>query len=142
MGGSLRGMILVINTTDSEKVFIGLVKNGIWLAKKQLKAQYKQAEKLLPAIDKVIQVLGFRFQDLQAVAVISGPGPFTALRVGVTTANTLGWSLKIPVVAVKRSEFSGLDDLIKVISTKIKKAQTGQIAVPVYGKEPNITRPK
>lgn len=126
-------MILVINTTDSEKVFIGLVKNGAWQAKKEFKAKAQQAEKLLPEIEKLIKNL-----KLSRIAVISGPASFTALRIGVVTANTLAWANKIPVVSVKLNEYNNLDEL----ASKVSKNKNEEIVKPFYGKEPNITKKK
>lgn len=137
-------MILVINTTNSEEVFIGLVKNGSWIAKKQFRAKARQAEKLLPEIDKLLSTqvgpsapLGAG--KLASIAVVSGPASFTALRIGVVTANTLAWGKKIPVVSIKLNEFQDLDDLAKKISNKNKNEE---IVKPFYGKAPNITQKK
>ena len=110
-------MILIINTADSEKVFLGLVVKSNQIFKKEFKAKYQQAEKLLVEIDKLIKANeaneANEANKLKAIIVVNGPGPFTALRVGVVTANTLAWALNIPVVGIKPSEFKNYDDLNK-----------------------------
>lgn len=60
----------------------------------------KHGEQLAPLIEAVIADAGLVRQDLTAVAVGVGPGPFTGLRVGLVTARTLGYVLKIPVYGV------------------------------------------
>ncbi|GGD23466.1 tRNA (adenosine(37)-N6)-threonylcarbamoyltransferase complex dimerization subunit type 1 TsaB [Nocardioides daphniae] len=60
----------------------------------------KHGESLAPLIDAVTRGAGIVRQDLTAVAVGAGPGPFTGLRVGLVTARTLGMALEIPVYAV------------------------------------------
>lgn len=132
-------MILVINTADSEQVFIGLVKDGKWIVKKQFKAKASQAEKLLPEIDKLVSSQVHKLASLKSIVVISGPASFTALRIGVITANTLAWSLKIPITSFKLNEFKDLDDLAKKVSSKNKNEV---IVKPFYGKAPNITKKK
>jgi tRNA threonylcarbamoyladenosine biosynthesis protein TsaB len=60
----------------------------------------KHAEQLAPLIDRALTQAGRVRQDLTAIAVGVGPGPFTGLRVGLVTARTLGYVLEIPVYGV------------------------------------------
>lgn len=60
----------------------------------------KHGEQLAPLIDLVMTDAGIVRQDLTAIAVGVGPGPFTGLRVGLVTARTLGFVLEIPVYGV------------------------------------------
>ncbi|MFI5626850.1 tRNA (adenosine(37)-N6)-threonylcarbamoyltransferase complex dimerization subunit type 1 TsaB [Nocardioides sp. NPDC051685] len=59
----------------------------------------KHGEQLAPSIADVMAEAGIVRQDLTAIAVGAGPGPFTGLRVGLVTARTLGFALEIPVYA-------------------------------------------
>jgi tRNA threonylcarbamoyl adenosine modification protein YeaZ len=60
----------------------------------------KHAEQLAPLIEQALTAAGIVRQDLTAIAVGVGPGPFTGLRVGLVTARTLGFVLEIPVYGV------------------------------------------
>jgi tRNA threonylcarbamoyladenosine biosynthesis protein TsaB len=60
----------------------------------------RHAELLAPAIEHVLTSAGVIRQDVTAIAVGVGPGPFTGLRVGLVTARTLGAVLEIPVYGV------------------------------------------
>jgi tRNA threonylcarbamoyladenosine biosynthesis protein TsaB len=60
----------------------------------------RHGELLAPAISAVLDEAGLVRQDLTALAVGVGPGPFTGLRVGLMTARTLGAVLDIPVYGV------------------------------------------
>jgi tRNA threonylcarbamoyladenosine biosynthesis protein TsaB len=60
----------------------------------------KHAEQLAPLIDRALTETGLVRQDLTAVAVGVGPGPFTGLRVGLVTARTLAFALDLPVYGV------------------------------------------
>jgi len=146
-------MILYIDTSDAEKMTIALGKNGKVVAKRSLKAKYKQAEKLLPAIDILLKKFNVqKTLDIRGIAVVKGPGPFTALRIGVATANALAYAInkeqgtsnkttkrKISVVGISKDEYKDLDELMQKIEDKMKKAKKGSIIEPEYGKEPNIT---
>ena len=60
----------------------------------------KHGEQLAPLIERVMSDAGIVRQDLTAIAVGVGPGPFTGLRVGLVTARTLGFVLDVPVYGV------------------------------------------
>ncbi len=60
----------------------------------------KHGEQLAPLIDAAMSKVGIVRQDLTAIAVGVGPGPYTGLRVGLVTARTLAFALEIPVYGV------------------------------------------
>jgi len=60
----------------------------------------RHGEQLAPLIERVLAEAVIVRQDLTAVGVGVGPGPFTGLRVGLVTARTLGFVLEIPVYGV------------------------------------------
>jgi tRNA threonylcarbamoyl adenosine modification protein YeaZ len=60
----------------------------------------RQGELLAPGITAVLDEAWVPRQDVTAVAVGVGPGPFTGLRVGLMTARTLGLALDVPVYGV------------------------------------------
>ena len=60
----------------------------------------RHGELLAPSITALLDQVGLMRQDLTAVAVGVGPGPFTGLRVGLMTARTLGAVLELPVYGV------------------------------------------
>ena len=60
----------------------------------------QHGEQLAPLIDRALREAGLVRQDLTAIGVGVGPGPFTGLRVGLVTARTLGYVLDLPVYGV------------------------------------------
>ncbi len=59
-----------------------------------------QAEKLVPLIQKALTKARLDFSDLGLIATTVGPGAFTGLRIGLSTARALGLALNIPVLGV------------------------------------------
>ncbi len=125
-------MILYIDTSDNEKITLILFKEGREF-KKQIKVSNKLSEVLLEEVQKFFQKTKVTFAKLQKVAVVVGPGHFSRIRTGVILANTLGFSLNIPVVGVKKGESL---DFKKIFGKKGEK-----MVKPMYDQTPNITKP-
>ena len=70
------------------------------VAERRSTERMKHGEQLAPLIEAVLTDAGVVRQDLTAIAVGVGPGPFTGLRVGLVTARTLALVLEIPVYGV------------------------------------------
>jgi tRNA threonylcarbamoyladenosine biosynthesis protein TsaB len=62
--------------------------------------KYTHAEKLHVFIEEVLNQGGLKFSDLDAVAVSEGPGSYTGLRIGVSSAKGMAYALVIPLIAV------------------------------------------
>ncbi len=62
------------------------------------------SKNLLPFIDRVLRGSGKSVADLQGVVVSIGPGSYTGLRIGVSTAKGIAYSLNIPVIIVSTLE--------------------------------------
>src|SRR3989338_4259751 len=81
---------LAINTASS-RTGIALLDDAKLLDEDGWIAQNDEAEKLMHAIARLLEKNGKTFSDIKAVYVIQGPGSFTGLRVGITTANTIAY---------------------------------------------------
>lgn len=88
--------ILIIDTSDSQETIVGLRINSKEYFLKG-KSKVLKAQNVLPLITKILKRHKLKPADLTAIKVNRGPGSFTGLRVGIAVANTLAWSLKIPV---------------------------------------------
>ncbi len=77
--------------------------------------------------------------SLQTILIIPGPGNFSTVRGAVVLANTLGFARDIPVIAVQPRRGEGAIAAFRraLGSRSVSK----QPVMPLYGKEPNITRP-
>jgi tRNA threonylcarbamoyladenosine biosynthesis protein TsaB len=74
--------------------------NGVLVAVRSVHDGYKHAENVLRLVEEVMQEAGWKNDELSAIAVSAGPGSYTGLRIGVSTAKGLCYALDIPLIAV------------------------------------------
>jgi tRNA threonylcarbamoyladenosine biosynthesis protein TsaB len=74
--------------------------NGETIALKELAAQNIHAGSLTLFIDEVMQLAGMAYADLDAIAVSKGPGSYTGLRIGVSTAKGICFAVDKPLIGI------------------------------------------
>jgi tRNA threonylcarbamoyladenosine biosynthesis protein TsaB len=92
-------LVLAIDTATA-RVSAALGDDGAVIGEVSLAGGRRHAEQLAPAIQYLCRELDVSLAHLAAIAVDIGPGLFTGLRVGVTTAKVMAHALRIPVVPV------------------------------------------
>ncbi|WP_110113917.1 tRNA (adenosine(37)-N6)-threonylcarbamoyltransferase complex dimerization subunit type 1 TsaB [Bacillus sp. CGMCC 1.16541] len=60
--------------------------------------------RLMPAIETLLKECSVNAKDLERIVVAQGPGSYTGVRIGVTIAKTLAWTLNIPLIGVSSLE--------------------------------------
>jgi tRNA threonylcarbamoyladenosine biosynthesis protein TsaB len=87
--------------TATKVCSVAISKNGMLLCLKELNEdQYSHGEVLTLFIDDLMKSSQLEYKDLKAVSVSSGPGSYTGLRIGVSTAKGLCYALSIPLIAI------------------------------------------
>jgi len=92
-------LVLAMDTATAQ-VSVAFGDQGVVLGEVRLAGGRRHAEQLAPAIDYLRGEVGVDLGHLAAIAVGTGPGLFTGLRVGVTTAKVMAQALRIPVVGI------------------------------------------
>lgn len=88
--------------TATKNCSVSLSVNGKVIALKELnEGEFSHAEKLHTFIENVIRKANITLQDIDAVSVSKGPGSYTGLRIGVSTAKGLCFSLDKPLLSVE-----------------------------------------
>lgn len=91
--------------TSTKACSVAIAEGGHVLANDfRLFDHYAHAETLNPMIQSVMKVAKRNFKDLEAVAVSSGPGSYTGLRIGISSAKGFCYGLEIPLIAVSSLE--------------------------------------
>ena len=97
-------MLLLALDTATETGSLALVAADRVLMEYSLESPNAYLTCLMPGVAAILRKTGQGIADLGAVAVSTGPGNFTGLRIGLATAKTLAWSLKCPLVPVPTLE--------------------------------------
>lgn len=128
-------MMLFFDTSHPQQTALYLLDQKL-LAVDVWESSRTQQEQLHQRITKFLKKYKVDLDQLKKIGVVVGPGPFSRVRTGVVTANTMGYALNVPVVGVKlpvNAEF----DFKAILKSR------GQKSVDVfYDKNPHITKPK
>lgn len=83
---------------------VAIVEDGVLLAEYTTDYKKTHSQTLLPMLDELKNMIELDMNTVDAIAVASGPGSFTGLRIGSATAKGLGLALKKPLVEVPTLE--------------------------------------
>lgn len=95
-------MTYILNLeTATRNCSVSLSKDGrTILCKEMAEAGYSHAERLHVFIEECLKDSNITFKDLSAIAVSQGPGSYTGLRIGVSSAKGLCFALDLPLISV------------------------------------------
>lgn len=129
-------MIILTIRTDRPESEIGLYDNSEkldyfkWLAHRQL------AETINSEIESILAKSNKKYSDIDGIVVYRGPGSFTGLRIGISTANALSYGLGIPITGETG------EDWISVGINHLGDRGYKNSILPEYGADVHITTPR
>ncbi|HTH82104.1 MAG TPA: tRNA (adenosine(37)-N6)-threonylcarbamoyltransferase complex dimerization subunit type 1 TsaB [Mucilaginibacter sp.] len=94
-------MIILQIETATTVCSVALAKDGVVLAYRQIDERNIHAEIITLFINELIAEAGIQYKSIDAIAVSSGPGSYTGLRIGISTAKGLCYALDKPLIAVE-----------------------------------------
>jgi len=114
-------MCYILNIETATTVCSASVsKNGEVLALRELDNGFTHAENLHIFIDSVLKEAGIRPTELNSIAVSKGPGSYTGLRIGASTAKGMAYALNIPLISV---------DTLQIMASQAQLMQNEQAAM-------------
>lgn len=105
--------ILQIDTATTN-CSVAISKNGDTIALKEISNGFSHAENLHVFVEAILEEVNLSFTDLSAIAVSKGPGSYTGLRIGVSSAKGWCFSLDIPLITIET--LAVLANQIKLVS--------------------------
>ena len=95
--------ILAIDTSNYV-MGVAVVKDGVVAGEYVTHLKKNHSIRLMPAINALMEETNTSPEELDRIAVAHGPGSYTGVRIGLTTAKTMAWALDIPVVGISSLE--------------------------------------
>jgi tRNA threonylcarbamoyladenosine biosynthesis protein TsaB len=140
--------VLLAFDTATSHVTVALHDGDRVVAEYSASESMRHGEMLAPGIAEVLARAGAISQDVTAVAVGVGPGPFTGLRVGLVTARTMALALEIPVYGVCTLDVlaaeavdAGLDDFLVATDARRKEVYLAAYADGQRVSGPDVVKP-
>lgn len=127
------GRVLALETSQTSGS-VALLTGGQIVAEAILPPTERSAKTLAPAIDEILRQTSWEPTSLDLIVVVRGPGSFTGLRIGVTTAKMLAFALDCQVISVLTNEVLA-EQLRQLLSKEVLQGRTIKTAIDAYRQE-------
>ncbi|MDQ0418413.1 tRNA threonylcarbamoyladenosine biosynthesis protein TsaB [Croceifilum oryzae] len=125
------GLKILAIDTSTLVLGVAVVEEGKVLGEVTNNLHKTHSERLMPTVAGLLKDLSIELQEITAISVTSGPGSYTGIRIGVTTAKTLAWTHDVPlfaessltVLAMNGKRFPGL--VVPMIDARRNRVYTG-----------------
>ncbi len=129
-------MIVLTLRTDNPEAELGLFDGLTKLDYETWHAHRELSTTVHHKIEAMLARHDMTWQNIEGIVGFEGPGSFTGLRIGLSVANAAAYGLQIPVVATQGDNWAqkGIE--------RLQAGEQDEVALPFYGREANITKPK
>src|SRR5699024_9166978 len=108
--------------TSNQPLSVAVVEDENILTEQMINVKRNHSVQLMPSIDEALKQVKLTLDDIDRIAVASGPGSYTGLRIAITIAKSLAWTKDIELVGVSS---------LKVIAGN-RADNTGEMIVPIF----------
>jgi tRNA threonylcarbamoyl adenosine modification protein YeaZ len=133
--------MLVAIDSSTDTASLALARDGRVLAQVSWRCGRNHSVELLPHLAQLLDEAKVSLKDTSGVIVAKGPGSFNGLRVGLSTAKGLAFSLSVPIIGISSLEMEAYrhaDTGLPICP--IFNAGRGEIAAALYQKKDNDWR--
>ena len=124
--------------TSTDTASIAIIQNSEVLAELAWRCQQNHTVELLPRLAQLLNDTKVALQSISCIIVAKGPGSFTGLRVGISTAKGLAFSLGIPIIGISTLEVEAYQHAETGLPIcPIFNAGRAEIATAMYQKKHN-----
>ena len=125
--------VLAIDTSNLV-MGVGMIDGDQVIGEIMTNLKKNHSVRLMPAIEELMNEVNVKPKDLDRIVVAKGPGSYTGVRIGVTTAKTMAWSLNIPIVGVSSLEILAQNGkYFDGYVSPLFDARRGQVYTGLYG---------
>lgn len=131
-------MINLFIDTCTKYLILALYKNNEIIEYFQMEADNNLSVLLLPKIDELLKKSNLEITDVDKIYVSNGPGSFTGIRIGVTTAKTIAYGLNKEINTVSELEVLASVDTNKKYIVPLIDARRNYVYTGMYNNNLNI----
>ncbi len=131
-------MINLFIDTCTKYLILALYKNNEIIEYFQMEADNNLSVLLLPKIDELLKKSNLEIKDVDKIYVSNGPGSFTGIRIGVTTAKTIAYGLNKEINTVSELEVLASVDTNKKYIVPLIDARRNYVYTGMYNNNLNI----
>ncbi|MFA8439356.1 tRNA (adenosine(37)-N6)-threonylcarbamoyltransferase complex dimerization subunit type 1 TsaB [Pueribacillus sp. YX66] len=126
-------MIGLAIDTSTNVMGVAIVNQDTVIAELITNEKKNHSVRLMPAIDRLMKKVDVIPKQLNRIIVAKGPGSYTGVRIGVSVAKTLAWSLHIPLVGISSLEALALNGrYFNGVVSPLFDARRGQLYTSLY----------
>lgn len=125
-------MISLFIDTSTQRLIIGIYHNNKQIYYNCENTSNDLSSKVLPCLKEALESIKLTCQDIDNIYVVNGPGSFTGIRVGVTIAKTLAWSLNKKIFPVSELMLLATTDTDKNYIVPMIDARRGYVYGAIY----------
>ena len=96
------------------------------------------SSRIMPLIREGFNSVNFDIKDIDKIMVVNGPGSFTGIRIGVTVAKIIAWSLKKDIITISSLEYLATTNCSTKYIIPMIDARRGFVYSGVYDSELNV----
>ncbi|HEY3379846.1 MAG TPA: tRNA (adenosine(37)-N6)-threonylcarbamoyltransferase complex dimerization subunit type 1 TsaB [Armatimonadota bacterium] len=135
-------MLILTIETCTETSTLGLVRDGVVLGEAAFPSRYTLAKRLIPRLEWLLADSGLTKESVEAVAVSTGPGSFTGVRIGLAAAKTFACWAHIPLVGIPTLEALAFPfrDCAETLLVPLINARRQQAYVALYRGDAGVLR--
>ena len=125
-------MKILFIDTSTLYLNIAIIENDNIIFNHKEKVEKDMSSKIIPIIDNEFKKCSFNIKDINKIFVVNGPGSFTGVRIGVTVAKTIAWSLNIDLIPLSSLEFIASTNSNKKYRVPMIDARRGNVFAGIY----------
>ncbi|MBU8893615.1 MAG: tRNA (adenosine(37)-N6)-threonylcarbamoyltransferase complex dimerization subunit type 1 TsaB [Bacteroidales bacterium] len=123
-------MALILNIETSTQVCsVCISKDGVVEAIKESNEEKSHARMLTVFTDQLLKECNYKFDDFDAIAVSKGPGSYTGLRIGVSTAKGLCYAKDLPLIAIGTLQSMAYGIIPEINQKEINTTNTENVVI-------------
>ena len=125
-------MISLFIDTSISFPTISLIRDNEVLYEFHEEIKSDMSSKILPIIDEGLKKSNLTLNSINNIFVVTGPGSFTGVRIGVTIAKTIAWSLNKKIIPISSLEFMATTNTNKDYVIPMIDAKRGNVFAGIY----------